>query len=51
MGFEYRHRRGQTYYFHARQTKTGKPKYYFARKSERELVIESVLTHDTIYAS
>jgi hypothetical protein len=51
MGFEYRHHRGQTYYFHARQTKTGKPKYYFARKSERELVIESVLANDAIHAS
>lgn len=51
MGFEYRNLMGQTYYLNARQTKTGKPKYYFARKSERELIIESVLTNDAIYAS
>jgi hypothetical protein len=38
MAIEYINRRNQTYYLHARTTKTGKPKYFFSMKTEGDLV-------------
>ena len=35
---EYINRKGQTYYLHQSQTKTGKPKYFFSLKNEGVLV-------------
>lgn len=32
MGLKYTNRQGNVYYLQAGATKTGKPKYYFARK-------------------
>ncbi len=40
MPFTYINRRGQTYYLHVGQTKTGKPKYTFSRSSEGVLADE-----------
>lgn len=38
MAVEYINRKSQKYYLHESTTKTGKPKYYFAMKSEGNLV-------------
>lgn len=38
MAIEHVNRRGQTYYLHQGQTKTGKPKFFFSMKSEGSLV-------------
>jgi len=37
---EYKNRRGKIYYLHVGKTKTGKPKYYFSKKRDGELVDE-----------
>jgi hypothetical protein len=42
MTVQHVNRKGQTYYLHQGQTKSGKPKYYFSMKAERFCFLGSI---------